>query len=61
MIAGAKVKEKVSIRLRNNAIKIIEIAEIKTHGVEGYDLSLLNPVLTFYPYTNIISISKYNH
>lgn len=61
MISGAKVNEKISIRLRNNTVKIITIAEIKTHGVEGYDQSLINPSLTFYPYTNIISISKYNH
>lgn len=57
---NAKPGDKIYIRLSNDTIKHVELKEIKTHGIEGYNISLLKKALTFYPFHNILSISKNN-
>lgn len=50
----------VAISFTNNAIKYIKINELHPNGITGKNINLINSPLTFYPFTNILSISKYN-
>lgn len=60
MIAGAKKGDIIAVRLSDNTVKLIILEEIKTFGIEGYNKYISNQPLTFFPFHNIISISKNN-
>jgi hypothetical protein len=59
MIANAATGDYLSVKLSNGSTKIIKLKEIKTYGVEGYLTTITSSPLTFFPFHNIISVTKY--
>lgn len=49
----------VVLNLTDRSAKVVKIVELHPGGISAVNVNLLNPTLTFFPYTNIISISKY--
>lgn len=49
----------VSVYFTDNMTRNIKIIELHPNGITGLNINLLNSKLTFFSFTNIISISKY--
>jgi len=60
LLAGAKVGETILVHLINGKIEKVNLLEIIKYGIEGIDLNLSSQPLTFYPFSAIIKIRKYN-
>lgn len=58
-IAGAKIGETVWVHLINGRAEKVLLSEINRNGIEGFEVSLKNQPLTFYPFSNIVKIKKY--
>lgn len=56
MIGGAKIGEKILIELTTNRVRHAILREVKTYGIE-VELLTLKKGLTFFPFSNIVSIS----
>lgn len=59
-IAGAKIGDTVLVHLTSNKLEKIVLADVTKIGIEGFQVDLMTRPLTFYPYTAIIKVTKYN-
>lgn len=60
LLAGAKAGDTVTILLITGKVEKILISDINKTGIEGFELDLKDRPLTFYPFTAIIKLKKYN-
>jgi len=59
MVGGSRIGDVVEVALTNGQTKIIELTEVKTYGIEGKVTTVKSFPLTFYPFSNIVSITKH--
>ena len=59
-IAGAKVGDTIMVYLTTNKVEKLLLSKVTKIGIEGFELSLKERPLAFYPFTDIIKIKKHN-
>jgi malate/lactate dehydrogenase len=59
-IAGAKIGDTIMVHLTSNKLEKIVLADVNKIGIEGFQIDLMLRPLTFYPYTAIIKVTKFN-
>lgn len=59
-IVGAKVGDTIFITLISGKTEKVVISELNKLGVEGFDVNLKTQPLTFYPYSAILKVTKFN-
>lgn len=57
-LAGARKGEHILITLTNGQIKRVIFVDVKSHGIEGHSTTVIGNPLKFYPYANILEVSK---
>lgn len=59
-IAGAKIGDTIMVHLTTNKVEKLLLNKVSKIGIEGFELSLKERPLAFYPFTAIIKIKKHN-
>jgi malate/lactate dehydrogenase len=59
-LAGAKIGETILVHLITGKIEKVILSDITKTGIEGFEVDLKDRPLTFYPYTAILKVKKYN-
>ena len=57
-VVRAKVEDVIIMNIRGKGFVPVLVKDLNSIGVEGIPQNMLNPKLTFYPFSNIISITK---
>lgn len=60
LIVGAKRGDSVLITTLSGKIEKIMLNNVSRYGIEGFDLNLTNQPLTFYPFSTILKVKKFN-
>lgn len=57
-LAGAKKGEHILLRLTNGETKRVILADVTMVGIEGYSTTIIKSPLKFYPFSNILEVTK---
>lgn len=59
-IAGAKIGDCILITLITGKVEKTILSGRDRDGIEAFNLEIKSQPLTFYPYNNILKVTKYN-
>lgn len=58
LIAGATPGELIYVHLTTLKTEHVILNKVTRYGIEGFDNNLLNKPLTFFPFNNIIKVTR---